>query len=117
MSEKYVIAGFDVEPHFWMILQQLVATRRYDTTVFRMCCTEEYDKHKSRKVRNPEVFRNCFTTVIGELRDVYIIRREGLCLPNRDYYLRTEPLVVEPSPFLPHTGRPYKKQAIRKRPV
>jgi hypothetical protein len=74
MSNEFYNIRENINPHFWMILQQLRATVTYDTSVFRLCYTEEYAQPKNRKIRNPEVFRNCFMTVIGELRDVYLIR-------------------------------------------
>lgn len=78
MSNEFYTIKENVYPSTWMILQQIGSAMRFDEAVFRLVCSEEYDGLKERKVKNPEVFRNCFIAVIGELRDTYSIRCDGL---------------------------------------
>lgn len=79
MSEKFFITRKDIPPSPWTILQLIGSIVKYDELVFRLHCTEENGQSHYRKVRNPDVFRDGFIAVIGDLRDTYSIRRDGLC--------------------------------------
>lgn len=81
MCEKFFITRKDIPPSPWTILQLIGSIVRYDELVFRLYCTEENGQSHYRKVRNPDVFRDGFIAVTGDLRDIYSIRYNKLRLP------------------------------------